>query len=167
MKKLPLAIVTASLLMMSTGFSEQYSKYFEVSLDIPSSISVEAFQRASVNLTEENLKDALGSEGTLIGSMKINTTAKSCTANITTTHDFKLVGTSEKIPYTLEYISTNLTGNSVSRQFTSNYSTTVYNVGKNTGCNGGDLKMRLSRSDVDSKHGMYSDVIRVEIQTES
>ncbi|MCK5812743.1 MAG: hypothetical protein KAH03_00725, partial [Cocleimonas sp.] len=76
MKKLPLAIAFVSLFAASTGFSQDYYQSFEVSLDIPSSVNVEAFQMEQVNLSMDDLSEAMNGTGASIGSMNIQTTAR-------------------------------------------------------------------------------------------
>jgi len=84
MKKLPLAIAMVSLFTASTGFAEFYEQNFEVSLDIPSSVDVMAFQHEMVNLNMDDLSSAMNGTGVLIGSMNIQTTARHCYATINT-----------------------------------------------------------------------------------
>lgn len=163
MKKLPLAVAMVSLFTLSNSFAELYNQDFEVSLNIPSSVNVEAFQRQTVNLSMDDLSDALNSSGVLIGSMNIRTTARHCAATIETDNGFKLMGGSGELPYTIDYIATSQTGST-----TTNFS---YGNGmeKPVGCNVGDLKLRLSRTEqgMQNMYGAYNDVIHVMVRAES
>jgi len=170
MKKLPLAIAMVSFLAVSTSFAQQYYQDFEVSLSVPSNVNVEAFQRQVVNLDMDDLSKAMNSDGVLLGSMNIQTTARHCYARITTNYHFRLSGPTE-LPYTLEYIATNSTGNSITTTFgvfDPNYG--YDDNEKGVGCNMGDLKMRLSRTEqgiYNISNGIYNDIIRVEVRAES
>lgn len=167
MKKLPLAIAMLSLFTVSNSFSEEYRQSFEVSLNIPSSIDVEAFQRQMVNLSMDDLSNAMNNEGVMIGSMNINTTAKHCLAFITTDNHFNLQGESGALPYTIDYIAKNETGSAITTNFSTNDSYDY--LEKSVGCNTGDLKLRLSRTEnsISGIYGTYNDVIHVIVRAES
>ena len=167
MKKLPLAIAMLSLFTVSNSFSEEYRQSFEVSLNIPSSIDVEAFQRQMVNLSMDDLSNAMNNEGVMIGSMNINTTAKHCLASITTDNHFNLQGESGALPYTIDYITKNETGSAITTNFSTNDSYDY--LEKSVGCNTGDLKLRLSRTEnsISGIYGTYNDVIHVIVRAES
>lgn len=168
MKKLPLAIAFVSLFAASTGFSQDYYQSFEVSLDIPSSVNVEAFQMEQVNLSMDDLSEAMNGTGASIGSMNIQTTARHCMAVIDTDNQFKLrshMGGGD-LPYAVEYTGINSTGNSMTTKFSE---MNMYQE-QSVGCNVGDLKMRLSRMENGAMYGVYgtySDVIHVMVRAES
>lgn len=168
MKKLPLAIAMVSLFAASTGFAEYYEQNFEVSLSIPSSVDVMAFQHEVVNLSMDDLSSAMNGTGVFIGSMNIQTTARHCYAMINTDNNFKLRSQqgSEDLPYTLDYIATTATGVSTTTHFSEDQG---YGMEKSVGCNLGDLKMRLSRTEsgLQNMYGTYNDVIRVMVRAES
>ena len=167
MKKLPLAIAMVSLLAASTSFAEYYNQDFEVSLDIPSSVDVMALQHEMVNLSMDDLSNAMNSDGVLIGSMNIKTTAQNCYATINTDNNFNLRSQQGNgdLPYTLDYIANNQTNASTTTLF----SEKDYGMEKSVGCNLGDLKMRLSRTEngLQNMYGSYNDVIHVMVRAES
>ena len=166
MKKLPLALAMVSLFTASTGFAEYYEQNFEVSLDIPSSVDVMAFQHEMVNLSMDDLSSAMNGTGVLIGSMNIQTTARHCYATINTDNNFRLMGNGE-LPYTLDYIASNQTGSSTTTHFSEDQN--GYGMEKSVGCNLGDLKMRLSRTESGMQYmdGTYNDIIHVMVRAES
>jgi hypothetical protein len=163
MKKLPLAVAMVSLFALSNSFAEYYNQDFEISLNIPSSVDVEAFQRQTVNLSMDDLSEAMNSDGVLIGSMNIRTTARHCSATIATDNNFQLMGTAGGLPYTIDYIATSDTGNSTTNFSHSN------DMEQIVGCNMGDLKLRLSRTEqgIQNMYGVYNDIIHVMVRAES
>ena len=168
MKKLPLAIAFVSLFAASSSFSQEYFQEFDISLSIPSSVDVMAFQREQVNLSMDDLTEAMNGTGVTIGSMNIQTTARHCMATIDTDNGFRLrdYNGNGDVPYTLEYLATTATGNSVTTKFSE---MNMYQE-QSVGCNVGDLKMRLSRMEngaMYNMYGTYNDVIRVMVRAES
>ena len=165
MKKLPLAIAMVSLFAASTSFAEFYNQDFEVSLEIPSSVDVMAFKHQRVDLSMNDLSSAMNGDGVFIGSMNIQTTARHCYATIDTDHNFNLMGGSGGLPYTLDYIANNQTGASTTTHFSQN----AYGMEQAVGCNLGDLKIRLARTEqgIDNMYGSYNDIIRVMVRAES
>ena len=169
MKKLPLAIAALSFFAASSSFSQQYNQDFEVSLNVPSNVEVMPLYREVVNLDMNDLSQAMNSDGTLIGSMNIQTTASHCYAKVWTDNTFKLIGPME-LPYTVDYIAANTTGSSMVTQFGADPYAGYNDMEKTVGCNTGDLKMRLSRMENGMQqlpNGIYNDVIHVEVRAES
>ncbi len=169
MKKLPLAIAMVSLFAASTSFAEFYNQDFEVSLDIPSSVDVMALQHEMVNLSMDDLSSAMNGDGVLIGSMNIKTTAQHCYAEIATDNNFNLKSQqgNNDLPYSLDYIANNQTGSSTTTHFSQDQN--GYGMEKAVGCNLGDLKMRLSKTEngLQNMYGNYNDIIHVMVRAES
>ena len=160
-----------SLFIASNSFAQVYNQDFEVSLNIPSSVDVMALQREIVNLDMNDLSQAMNSDGVLIGSMNIETTANHCAARIMTDNNFRLqsMTAGESLPYTIDYIAANTTGSSMVTKFGADPYGGYNDMEKTVGCNTGDLKMRLSRMEsvMPLQNGIYNDVIHVEVRAES
>ncbi|MCK5810440.1 MAG: hypothetical protein KAH00_05085 [Cocleimonas sp.] len=185
MKKLPLAIAITSLLTISTSFAldssdpttaQIFTKAFEVSVQKESEIIVEPPKSEIIQLDAEKLEDIVSTGDNIgIGSMVVETNAKSCYATIRTMNNFKLQGEIIKpdgtkntlASYSLYYTTQNDIDSTDSTvmsdvQFSSN------SYGEMpVGCNTADLKMKVFKYNRLAPVDAYNDIITVEVRAES
>jgi hypothetical protein len=185
MKKLPLILATISLLTASTSFAidstndfslydaKIFTKAFEVSVKKVPEIIIDPPEREVIALDIETLEDVANNNDHIsIGSMAIETTAKSCYATVTTMNNFKLQGEGVSIDgtkntlafYGLHYVVQNTTENatSIDARFSSNSDGEMP-----VGCNTADLKMNVFEYNLKAPADAYNDIITVEVRAES
>jgi hypothetical protein len=182
MKKLPLAIAITALLTVSTSFAidssdapiaQIFTKAFEVSVQKESEIIIEPPKSEIIKLDAAKLEDIVSTGDDIgIGSMVVETNAKSCYATITTMNDFKLQGEIIKpdgtkntlASYGLHYTTQNDIASTVimDAQFSSNS-----NGEMPVGCNTADLKMKVFEYNRQAPVDNYNDIITVEVRAES
>jgi hypothetical protein len=187
MKKLSLAIAMVSLFSASAVLSSDtdgatssapdvqiFKQSFDVMVKKESEISIDPPKREMIDLNAEKLEEVVNNGKEIeIGSMEVETTAKTCYATIKTMNNFKLQGmlmTKDKgdrntiASYSLSYKVENNSGTNatLSTEFTSNADGEQL-----VGCNTADLKMNVFDYNKNAPADAYNDVITVEVRAES
>jgi hypothetical protein len=188
MKKIPLTIAVASLFSVSTSFSaadseltspsdthqvQIFKQTFNVRVKKESEIIIDPPQREIIDIHTDKLEDmAKSGEEISIGSMKVESTAKTCYAKVSTMNNFKLQGVKKRnkegkkntlAAYALYYTVENKAGiETMDAKFTANN-----DKEKVVDCSRADLKMKVFGHNPNIPADTYNDVITVEVRAES